>query len=485
MRCASLLLLFCIFAPFRVGSESARIALAPCHLEDLAEEVQCGQLTVFEDRIGQRGRQIQLHLAVLPAVRRAVRPDPLFIMAGGPGQGARSYAGPIARSFRKVRQTRDIVFVDLRGTGASEPLTCPAPDNELRTLEQWFTDRASNESIEEQIAECVAALSGDARHFTHVNALADLDDVRQALGYRQINLWGGSWGTRAALLYAMKYSTTVRSVILDGAVPPSIEFPESASVDAERALEALLADCERDEACRQAFPNTRDVIDSLLKPFDTGAVPISVRHPRSNERLSIRLTRPAVVEILRASLYSPVTASRLPALVSQATAGDYSPLLAQWLEIAAATTETMSLGATLSILCSEDIAIAPPREHAVAAATFRNGYAEFWRSRCRTWPTGPPLPAPTSAPLAIPALILSGELDPVTPPRWGEAMAETFPYHKHVIAPGAAHNVSFSGCVPDLIAEFLETGAPDRLDATCATRITRPPFAVSSAGTRP
>jgi pimeloyl-ACP methyl ester carboxylesterase len=483
MRCASLLLLFCLFVPSSVGSESARIALAACHLKDLAEEVQCGELTVLEDRAGQRGRPIQLHVAVLPALRRAARPDPLFIMAGGPGQGARSYAGLIARSFRKVRRTRDIVLVDLRGTGASQPLNCPAPDDELATLEHWFGD--SRESIAQQVAKCVATLPRDPRHFTHANALADLDDVRQALGYREINLWGGSWGTRAALLYAMQYSASVRAVVLDGAVPLGMEFPESASVDAERALEALLADCERDETCRQTFPKARDAIAALLRQFETSTVPTSVRHPRSNARVSIRLTRPAIVEILRASLYAPSTASRLPTLVGQATAGELSPLMAQWLEIAAATTNTMSLGATMSILCSEEMAVAAPQQLASDAPTFRNGYAEFWRSQCRTWPTAPPLPVQKSAEIKVPALILSGVHDPVTPPRWGQAMASSFPHHKHIVAPGAAHNVSFSGCVPDLIAGFLETAAPERVDESCAEKIARPSFVVSAAGTRP
>jgi pimeloyl-ACP methyl ester carboxylesterase len=191
------------------------------------------------------------------------------------------------------------------------------------------------------------------------------------------------------------------------------------------------------------------------------------------------------VEILRASLYSPTTASRLPALVRQARAGEYAPLMAQWLEIAAATTDTMSLGATMSILCSEEMAVAPMQERASEAPTFRNGYAEFWRSRCRTWPTGPPPSVEKNAQIRVPALILSGALDPVTPPRWGEAMAASFPHHKHIVAPGAAHNVSFSGCVPDLIAEFLETAEPERLDESCAARIARPSFVVSSAGTRP
>jgi pimeloyl-ACP methyl ester carboxylesterase len=486
MRSIKFLVLFCSLFGGSVWGANAprRIVLEPCHLENLPEEVRCGTFAVPEDRGTSGGRSIQIHIAVLPALRRTVRPDPLFIMAGGPGQGARSYGALVARSFREVRRTREIVLVDLRGTGDSAPLICPQEDDEIENLTRTFAVSDPEEAARRAAVECAAALSSDPRHFTHANALADLDDVRQALGYGAINLWGGSWGTRAALLYAMRYPAFVRSLVLDGAVPLGITFPDSAPHDGQRALDKLLVDCELDNPCNTAFPRARVEIADLLAQFDAAPRTIAVRHPRTDARVEITITRDALAEMLRATLYSPVTAGRLPSLVRKATEGDFAPVVAQWLEMAASTTETMALGATMSILCSEDVTEARGRDDARARVMLGDGYQRFWRSRCRHWPAGPPLPRERET-LAVPALILSGELDPVTPPRWGTEMTKTLNRHAHVVVPGAAHNVSFTGCVPELIARFLANAQPEGLDAGCATTIRRPPFVVNSAGSQP
>ena len=179
------------------GVSIAPLALERCHIEGLSEEIRCGVREVFEDRDSQAGRRISIHIAVLPALRRIVERDPLFLLAGGPGQGARELAQVVARYFRAVRRHRDVVLVDFRGTGASNPLKCDLPDDELRVLEA--------DDFAEQAERCAAALPADPRFYTHHQSLADLDDIRRELGYDRINVWGGSWGTRAALLYALRY----------------------------------------------------------------------------------------------------------------------------------------------------------------------------------------------------------------------------------------------------------------------------------------
>ncbi|HSC28641.1 MAG TPA: alpha/beta fold hydrolase, partial [Vicinamibacterales bacterium] len=194
------------------GAPPAPLPLVPCHLESLAEQVLCGVHDVYEDRDAASGRRIPIHVAVLPPLRRSAAPDPLVIMAGGPGQGARSYAGLAARYFRQVRRSRAIVLVDLRGTGASNPLECPGAQDEIVAL-----GRGADLFLGSP-RDCASGLDADVRHYTHAAALADLEDVRLRLGFDRVNLWGGSWGTRAALLYALTYPHAVRSLVLDGAV---------------------------------------------------------------------------------------------------------------------------------------------------------------------------------------------------------------------------------------------------------------------------
>src|SRR4029453_1864453 len=265
-------------------------ALEPCHLDGLAEEVRCGVHEVFEDRASLSGRRLQIQVAVLPALRRLVDPDPLFIFAGGLGQGARGLGGVAARFFKKVRRSRDIVLIDLRGTGGSAPLQCPDTGDDLSvTLEE----------IAAQVSQCRDALTANPRFYTHEESLTDVDEIRERLGYETINLWGGSWGTRAALLYALRYPKATRSVVLDGAAPLDVEFPRTVSADANAALTRLLADCAADRECARAFPDPRAMLRELEGRFVAGPVSIRLKHPRTGEPTTALLHGDMVVEIIR------------------------------------------------------------------------------------------------------------------------------------------------------------------------------------------
>jgi pimeloyl-ACP methyl ester carboxylesterase len=451
----------------------------------LAEEVLCGEHEVYEDRRAGIGRRIRIHFSVLPALRRPVQPDPLVVFAGGPGQGARAYAPLIAATFKPVRRTRDVVLIDFRGTGDSHPLECPQKQDELESLNALTGAGSLAE-------ECLAALDADPRHYTHVNALADVDEILQGLGYGRVNLWGGSWGTRSSLLFALTYPQIVRRVVLDGAVPLDMEFPRSAARDAERAFDLLRARCAGEPSCAAAFPDVRASLDVVLRRFQRPAK-VTVRHPRTAEKTTVVLTSDLVAELVRASLYSPASASVIPEVLHRAERGDYGPLLAGWFRLSVATVETMALGATLSVLCSEDLPrVARVDFAADARGTFvGSSYADRWRFWCQAWPAGAEL-AVENGRSSAPALILSGVHDPVTPPRWGARMGRHFPNHLLVDIPAAAHNASFSGCVPELIAAFIERGdQSSELTSShvareaCLDRITWPPFAVSHAGSRP
>lgn len=466
---------FAMASPDR--AESRRIALEPCHIKDFEEEVRCGTLRVPENRETGTGRMIDLHIAVLPARRPEKAPDPLFILAGGPGQGAREY-GPFVRAgFKEVRRARDIVLVDVRGTGASNPLDCNLGDP---------LDFLNMEAIDP--TPCLQRLPGDPRFYTSEPIVDDLDDVRAALGYEKINVWGGSYGTRAGLVYARRHADHVRSIVLDGAAPFEIELPLYNAWGAQRALDRLLADCATAPECRSAFPRLREELGEVLARLDQAPVRVSLRHPQTSRPVDLSMSRSAFTSGIRGMLYSPLHASLIPFMIHEAAQGDFSPFAASSLETAAWSTETMSLGMTLSVLCAEDV----PRitdeeaEREVRGTFLQRAEIDSWRQMCSRWPRGPaPAEVDRVRPLQMPTLILSGDLDPVTPPRWGEAMKAHFPGALHVVVPGAGHNTSTTGCVPDLIADFIEQGSATGLDTKCVQKVRRPPFVIDPSGTAP
>lgn len=468
---------FAMASPDR--AEIRRITLEPCHIKDFEEEVRCGTLRVPENRQTRTGRMIDLQVAVLPALRPESEPDPLFILAGGPGQGAREYGPFVQAAFKDVRRARDIVLVDVRGTGASNPLDCELGDPlEFLALDGGVVDSTP----------CLDGLPGDPRFYTSEPIVDDLDDVRAALGYERINLWGGSYGTRAALVYARRHAEHARSIVLDGAAPFEVELPLYNAWGAQRALDRLLADCAAEPACRANFPRLRDELGEVLARLDQAPAQVSFRHPRTGQPVELSLARATFTSGVRGMLYVPTHASLIPYMVHAAAQGDFSPFAALSLETAAWSTETMSLGMTLSVLCAEDV----PRitdeeaEREVRGTFLGRSEIDAWRQMCAPWPRGP-LPAEVDRvrPLQIPALILSGDLDPVTPPRWGEAMKAHFPGALHVIVPGTGHNTSTTGCVPDLIAEFIEKGNATGLDTQCVRKVRRPPFMIDPSGTAP
>jgi pimeloyl-ACP methyl ester carboxylesterase len=474
----SFVLLLPALAMAAPGREAAgRIALAPCHIKDFEEEVRCGVLKVPENRASRSGRMIDLHVAVLPALRAESAPDPLFLLAGGPGQGARSYAPYAESAFKEVRRSRDIVLVDVRGTGASNPLDCNLGDP-LEFMTRETIDPTS----------CLANLKGDPRFYTTDLIVDDLDDVRAALGYERINLWGGSYGTRAGLVYARRHAEHLRSVVLDGAAPFAIRLPLYNAANSQRALERLLADCTAAAECRAAFPRLREELGEVLARLDQAPVRVRLPHPQTGRPTELDLSRSSFASALRGMLYVPTHASLIPYMVHAAAQGDFSPLAALSLETAAWSTETMSLGMTLSVLCAEDV----PRitdaeaEREVRGTFLGRSEIDSWRQMCSRWPHGP-LPADVDRvrPLQVPALILSGDLDPVTPPRWGEAMKAHFPGALHVIVPGTGHNTSTTGCVPDLMAEFIEKGSAAGIDTRCVQKVRRPSFVIDPSGTAP
>jgi len=474
---AALLVAGCAEAP-----PSARDAslLAPCTSAEAPADALCGQVEVWENRAASEGRRVALKIVVLPALSREPRADPLFVLAGGPGQAATEIAGALAALLTRVQEERDVVLVDQRGTGGSSPLDCDLPEDLDAQADPVGASLA-------RLRECLAGYEADTRLYTTPIAMDDLDDVRSALGYDRINLWGGSYGTRAALVYMRRHPDRARSAVLDGVAPPDMKLPLSFAADGQRALDRLLEACEEDPDCRGTFPALGERITRLLERLEEQPAELSLEDPHTGAPEEVRIDRDTLASLLRNALYSPTVSSLLPLLLERADAGDYRGLAAL-ASLAGEVPSNLSLGMMLSVLCTEDVAlIAEPEAAAATARTFlKRAALDRFQESCSFWPRGE-LPPGYHDPVAseVPVLVLSGELDPATPPRWGAAVAEHLPNAHHVVVPAAGHGTSTLGCVPRLIGRFLDAGSAADLDASCVEEIRRSPFFLTPSGPLP
>ena len=473
--CSAALLLACL-APEQDSQDNS--LLQECDPADGFDDALCAWIPVFEDRDQTSGSTIQLRVVVYPALDNDPRPDPLFFLAGGPGQSAAQASSSVARAFRKVREERDLVFVDQRGTGDSNGLDCDLDTDDLSLA-------FSEEHGIKQLKRCLSGYDADLRHYTTPVAMDDLDEVRDKLGYSKINIWGGSYGTRAALAYLRRHGDRVRSVVLDGAVPPGMKIPLSFPEDAQRALELMLDACEREDPCRARFPELRSQLAAVLDRLANRPARLTMDHPRTGEPVSFSLPRDGVAQTLIAALYAPQAASMLPILIEQAYEGDFAGLLALGFALEPRDEVQLSWGMFFSVVCAEDLPWFDDDERRSSAfgSFMGESTAKRWAQICEFWPHGT-VSEGFHDPVRsdVPALVLSGALDPVTPPRWGEKLAEGLTDMRHVIVPGAAHGTSVEGCVPSLIADFVRAGSADDLDVDCVEGIDRPPFFVTAAG---
>lgn len=448
--------------------------LAPCWLQGVAHPALCGSVSRALDPAQPQGTHFDLHFAVLPALARHKKPDPVFFIAGGPGQSAVALAGPISGMLARFGNRRDIVLVDQRGTGRSAPLRCADDAAELPLADSVDPVRQA-----QRARACLARLQalpyGDLRHFTTTLAAQDLDAVREALAAPRVNLVGASYGTRVALEYLRRFPTHVRRVVLDGVVPPDMALPWASAADAQATFDALLQACAGEAACRARYPRLPDTWATLLASLPRD---VTVPNPATGRDETLRLTRDMLLGLVRAALYAPTTASALPAALDAAAQGRFTPLLGLASALALPRGDAaLAQGMHFSVVCSEDMPVAADRP--APAPDFGASLAALYVQVCETWPRGrvdesfrrvPPAPVPT--------LLLSGGIDPATPPRHGARVAQALgPQARHVVVPNAGHGLMALPCVRDLVFRFVD--APDdavalQLDTSCARDIPRP-----------
>ena len=360
------------------GSDAARrtIALSECRLPRLSIAAQCGTLEVPENRAAPNGRRIAIAVAMLPANTLDPKPDPLFVLPGGPGQAA-SQLGPFAAQLTGVRKDRDIVLVDPRGTGRSSPLDCEALKPEDSTLAALDLDFAQNAAV---CARELAARGVDARQYTTEAWVADLDAMRAALGYRTINLWGGSYGTRVALEYLRRHPERVRSIVLDGVAPPSMRVTLDVWPSRDAALSALIGACAAAVPCRTAHPDLAATLASIRASLGAAGHEIPYVDPRTGDSRHVRITFDHVLAALQPFTYAPELRALLPEVIARAAAGDYGPLLANLDLVTGDLAGQLNTALHYSVTCTED---APRVSHADAERARERAHGEPRAARAR------------------------------------------------------------------------------------------------------
>jgi pimeloyl-ACP methyl ester carboxylesterase len=456
--------------------EPRTVELAECRLPKLSTAATCGTLDVPEDRAKPDGRRIGIFVAVLPANTLSPKADPLVILAGGPGQSATSLAA-FASRLVEVRRTRDVVLIDQRGTGRSAPLACAAfvPDEDAAdALDADPVPRAT------QCTRELADKGVDVRQYTTQAFIADLEAVRVALGYPRWNLWGGSYGTRVALEYVRRHGDRVRSLVLDGVAPPTLKISIGVWTTREQALDTLVAACETTPSCRSAHPDLGGTLERVRAQLAPDGQDVRIVDPRTGEPQTVRLTYAAVLTGLHPLTYVPELAVTLPEILERGASGDWSPLFAVAQMVVGDLAEQMNIALHYTVTCAEDTPRVQDVDRAALKGLRSQSIAERVLSVCDIWPKGTQPPEATQ-PVGsdVPALLLSGALDPVTPPAYAEEVAKTLRNHRHVIAGGYGHIVSPHACGPRLIAAFVDRAGFDTLPQSCVeyfTHSTRPPL---------
>jgi pimeloyl-ACP methyl ester carboxylesterase len=462
------------------------LQLTPCEIEHplrlTVMPADCGVLFVPEKRREPQGRQIGLHVARVPAINRRKQADPLFVLAGGPGQAAGDFYATVAGAFARIHRDRDIVLLDQRGTGKSNALNCPQEEERLY--------EASDAEVAALTQRCLAALSAraDVAFYTTSVAVQDLEQVRRALGYERINVYGVSYGTRVAQQYLRRFPERVRALILDGVVPVELAIGPKVATDAEAALRGILKRCAGEKACSARFGEPLHDYESVRAALGAHSVPVAIPDPSSGQSRHLDFGREQLASVLRLGGYRADYAALLPLLLHGAARGEYAPLAAQYL-LLQRSYEGIAIGMHNSVVCAEDVPFyqAHAIDRAALAVTFMGaGQIDALLTLCRIWPHGPVDPD-LHAPLHsdVPALLLSGGDDPVTPPADARAAAVGYTHALQIVLPGFGHGQLTAPCMDRLLAQFLALGTTVGLDLSCTGNARPMPFFTSANGPPP
>lgn len=454
-------------------STRGRIAFKPC--PDSDGQSLCGSYDVWENRTAKSGRKIALHILLLPAFAEKPAADPVFAFAGGPGQSA-AEAYPALTTIAALRKKRDIVLLDQRGTGQSNPLPCPIELNDAAVM----ITGTSPTSIQE-LTDCRKKLEAkaDLTQYTTSYFADDLDEVRDALGYDKINVFGGSYGTLSGQVYARLHAKHVRAMVLEGVVPPSYRLPLPFAKTIQASLEKLFADCAADAACQKAYPNLKSEFETVVKRLD--AEPVTLQFETgSGKAQPVTITRGSFISRLRALLYQPAFVSALPYLIHRAFDSDLNPYAKAVFAMRSAVGQAIARGMAYSVGCAESVPYITESDiKQETGGTWLGDYdVRLYQKACEVWPqakVSKDFLEPVHS--DIPSLMITGAEDPATPPSEAEQAAVGLKNNRIVAIPHGTH-LTASPCIDKLVVQFVNAGSSAGLDTTCAADIHHVPFRV-------
>lgn len=445
-------------------------------------DAKCARLDVAENPAAPTGRKISLNLAKVPARAKKPQPDPVFFLAGGPGQAAVESFPQMMGGFREILAQRDVILVDQRGTGGSGKLDC----KQDRSLVDELIREPDLEQLKADTLKCLRELKADPKFYTTSDYIRDLEAVRSALNLQQINLYGGSYGTRVALSYLRAHPDSLRALIIDGVAPQDLALGSEHGRNLDAALAAMDQRCAKDSSCRARFGDLRTQRVALKTALDQRPQIVEILSPTSNEPLNVRLGGEVMMGGVRLLTYSPETVAMLPLLIHQSVQDGGRTLARQALMTMSSLEDQLSPLLELSVICTEDVPFFGDGVSAERVTLMGFALVDYARTRCSVWPRGE-LPADFKQPVASakPVLLLSGEFDPVTPPRYAEHAKKTLSNARHLIAPGQGHIALIRGCMGKLASEFLGELKPTAINADCLKALTPAPLYSSFNGSEP
>lgn len=459
-----------------------------CRPEGAQEDMLCGTLEVWEDRTAQAGRKIGLNVVVVPARTDAPAPDPIVLVAGGPGDGVTGAAAFAPQFAGDLLARRDLLLVDQRGTGKSNGLFCDfgiTEENPQPAYDSMFPIEGVKRCREELEARA------DLTKYTTSIAADDLEEVRTRLGYGPMNLDGGSYGTRFVQEFLRRHPTSVRAAVMTGVTSMDHRMPLNHALDGQRSIDLLLALCEEDEACAAAYPDLRRELWQVLDRLDREPGRATLDNPLNpGQEITLEVGRGMFAEALRSLLYTVTGSTELPFIVHRAHQGDFAPFFKTTVPWRVFVEKELANGLYLSITCGEDVVRFTEEEAALhdagtAVGSFRT---DAQKGACAAWPTAP-VPEGFNRPVETdrPVLILVGELDPVTPPRYGREAAKHMANSLLVEVPRGHHGfdaLSNQECLDGILDRFLETASVEGIDTSCVRTMKRPPFVLEESGMR-
>ena len=445
-------------------------------------KARCGILLRPENPADTGSASIEISVAVVPALTLKPEPDPFVPLAGGPSGSAIEFYASFAHAFEYVRRHRDILLVDQRGTGRSARMDCDIDDDIV-------DGQYSTEQVLEVTQTCLDELPHDPQYFTTSVAVADLEAVREALGYGTLNLYGVSYGTRFAQHFARRFPGSVRTIVLDGVVAPQLPLGPEIATEAQKALDNILARCAADSVCNERFPDIEQDFVRLRKQLAEQTVVVDLTDPVTGRRDFVDFGPAELAGAIRLLAYNARSIAILPLLIHEAANGHFEPLAAQFHMIAAGMADALALGMHNSVMCSEDVPFYD--RDAIDYAALEASYIgivqlDAIEAMCSLWPVGP-VDEDFHEPLDtdVPVLLLSGEADPITPPRYATLAMVELGNARHLTTRRQGHGQVAVGCMPRLIGEFVRRASHDDLDAACLERSFAMPFFLDFAGPPP